>query len=174
MKKKQITDLSTGIILVAISVIILMFPTFKITNVKYILGISLILYTLVNFIKYIITHESKDKEGLYTALISLAIALIVFFSDMSKPKNLALTLFSFVILMVIMRIIKADYYHDRHNKMWMLEVVSLILFMLAGYLTCVNLYYSADIQIIVLGFFFFINGMFEIYDPIIIGYIRGR
>lgn len=174
MKKKQITDLSTGVILIAISVIILMLPTFKITNVKYILGISLIIYTIVNFIKYLITRESKDKEGIYTAIISLAIALIVFFSDMSRPKNLALTLFSFVILMVIMRTIKADYYHDRHNKMWVLEIVSLILFMLVGYLTCVNLYYSADIQVIVLGFFFFINGMLEIFDPIIVGYIRGR
>ena len=63
---------------------------------------------------------------------------------------------------------KGDYYNDRKNKMWIVEVISLVLFILAGLLTTMNLYYENDIQVLVLGYFFLIHGMLELFDPIVI------
>ena len=42
----------------------------------------------------------------------------------------------------------------------------LILFILTGVLTSINLYYTGDVQILVLGFFFLINGILELMDPL--------
>ena len=37
-----------------------------------------------------------------------------------------------------------------------------------GILTAINLNYNSDIQILMLGYFFFTNGILEFIDPIII------
>ena len=52
--------------------------------------------------------------------------------------------------------------------MWIIEVISLVLFILAGLLTTMNLYYENDIQVLVLGYFFLIHGILELFDPLII------
>ena len=44
--------------------------------------------------------------------------------------------------------------------------IYLILFILTGILATLNLYYTNDIQVLVLGFFFLINGILELMDPI--------
>ena len=52
--------------------------------------------------------------------------------------------------------------------MWIFEVICLVLFILTGLLTTMNLYYENDIQVLVLGYFFLIHGMLELFDPIVI------
>ena len=84
-----------------------------------------------------------------------------------SPWNLALVLFIWVILMSLTKLKESDYYHDRKNKLWVLNVVNLILFILVGILTSVNLFYTSDIQILIIGFFFLINGILELMDPIV-------
>ena len=79
---------------------------------------------------------------------------------------MALTLFIWVILMSLIKLKKTDYYNDRKNKMWVLRLITLMLFMLTGLLATINLYYTADVQILVLGFFFYIHGILELVDPI--------
>ena len=61
---------------------------------------------------------------------------------------------------------KADYYNDRHDSIWILKIVTLMLFILTGLLATINLYYEADVQILVLGFFFLVHGMLELFDPL--------
>ena len=70
--------------------------------------------------------------------------------------------------MSLIKLKKCDYYNDRHNKMWILKITTLGLFILTGIITCINLYYSNDIQLIILGFFFYIHGILEMIDPITI------
>ena len=42
----------------------------------------------------------------------------------------------------------------------------IVLFILSGLLCTINLYYEKSVQILVLGFFYFINGILEAIDPI--------
>ena len=74
--------------------------------------------------------------------------------------------------MSLIKLKKADYYNDRRNKTWILEVVTLILFILSGLLTTINLYYENDIQVLVLGYFYLIHGILELVDPLTI-YLTG-
>ena len=89
--------------------------------------------------------------------------------DINKvPWYLALCLLIWIILLSLIKLKKGDYYNDRKNKMWIFEVICLVLFILTGLLTTMNLYYENDIQVLVLGYFFLIHGLLELFDPIVI------
>ena len=167
MKKKQIVDLVTAIFLIICGSVLLVFPVFHFMEVKLIFLVVLGIYGMLNLIQYLLTKESKDYEGLFTTIASIITLVIVLLLDVDKtPWHLALSLFIWIILMSLIKLIKADYYHDRKNKIWILRVVTLGLFILTGILTTINFRYTSDVQVLVLGYFFFIHGILELVDPL--------
>ena len=169
MKKKQIVDLVVAIFLIVCGSIMLLFPLLNFVKVKVVFLGVLGFYAISNMVKYLLTRKSQDSEGLFTSIVSLIVLGIAFKLDIAKvPWYLALCLLIWIICLSLIKLKKSDYYNDRHNKAWILEVVSLILFILAGLLTTMNLYYENDIQILVLGYFFLIHGILELFDPLFV------
>ena len=167
VKKKQKVDIIIALFLILIGVILLLLPLFDFNDVRLLITIVFSLYTILNGLQFIITKESKDFEGLYSALASLVVLFInIFFDVIEKPKSLALLLLLWISLMAIVKLKKTDYYHDRKDRMWKLRIFNLGLFILTGFLTSINLAYSSDVQIIVIGFFMLIHGILELVDPI--------
>ena len=100
MKRKQIVDLITAVVLIILGSIILIFPLLKIINVKYIFMGVLTFYGIMNLIQYILTNESKDYEGLFTMIASIITLIILGLVNVeNNPLNLALTLFVWITLM---------------------------------------------------------------------------
>ena len=167
MKRKQIVDFIISISLILIGSILLIFPLLKVINVKYIFMGVLALYGTLNLIQFILTRKEKDYEGLLTVIASiLTLVLLGFLEIDNSPMNLALSLFAWIILMSLIKLKKCDYYHDRHKPIWIFRIVTLILFVLSGFLSVINLYYEAEVQVLVLGFFYFIHGILELVDPV--------
>lgn len=168
MKYKQKVETLTSLVLILIGTILLLCPLYKITDIKWINLIIFLSYAIINLLKFILTYKSKDYEGLFTCLASIvaAITSIVLKSEKSAI-NLSLTLMIWIILLSLIKLKKADYYHDRRDRMWKLNILMLGIFILCGLLTSINLYYEADVQVIVIGFFFMINGILEMFDPIV-------
>ena len=71
--------------------------------------------------------------------------------------TIVLVLMIWMGLMCLIKLKKADFYHDRENKMWILRVFILFAFLTSGLLTGLNLYYEASVQTIIVGFFFFVD-----------------
>ncbi len=167
MKRKQIVDLVTAVTLIIVGSLLLIFPLLKIINVKYIFMGVLSFYGVMNLIQYLLTTKSKDYEGLFTMIASIITLIILGLVNIEKnPLNLALTLFVWITLMSLIKLKKCDYYHDRHKKIYILRIITLILFVLTGLLCTINLYYEPQVQVLVLGFFYFIHGILELVDPI--------
>ena len=167
MNKKQKVELIISTFLILCGSIILVFPLFHFIKVKLIFMAVLLIYTILNLIKYILVRKTKDYEGLFTALASIVVLIIAYFLKIDEvPWYLALTLFIWIIFMSLIKLKKADYYNDRNSKNWISEVIMLILFILTGLLTTINLYYENDIQILVLGYFYLIHGILELVDPL--------
>lgn len=167
MNRKQIVDLAIAIFLILCGGVLLVFPLFHFVSIKPIFMGILGIYSILNLIQFFLTKEAKDYEGLFTAIASIITLIIAWRLNIAKvPWYLALTLFIWIILMSLIKMKKADYYNDRKNSVWILKIVTLILFILTGLLATINLYYEADVQILVLGFFFLIHGMLELVDPI--------
>ncbi len=169
MKKKQIVDLVIAVFLILGGSLLLVLPIFHFVNVKVIFMSILGVYGVLNLCQFLLTKEAKDYEGLFTTIASLITLIVVWRLDIAKtPWYLALSLFVWIIMMSLIKLKKADYYHDRHSTIWILRIIDLILFILTGLLATLNLYYEADIQVLVLGFFFLIHGMLELTDPLTI------
>lgn len=169
MKKKQMVDLITSVFLIICGSVLLTFPLFHFVKVKSIFIGVLIVYAILNMIKFILTFKSHDYEGLFTSLASIIVLIVSIYLDINKvPWYLALCLLIWIILLSLIKLKKSDYYNDRKNKMWIIEIICLALFILAGLLTTMNLYYENDIQVLVLGYFFLIHGILELFDPLII------
>ena len=175
MNRKQIVDLVIAVFLIICGAVLLIFPIFHFISVKPIFMAVLGIYGLLNLIQFLLTKEAKDYEGLFTTIASVITLIVAWRLDIAKvPWYLALTLFIWIIMMALIKMKKADYYNDRRNSVWILKVVTLILFVLTGLLTTINLYYEADIQVLVLGFFFLIHGMLELFDPLTIYLIEKK
>lgn len=168
MKKKQIVDLIIAIFLILCGSIILLFPLLHFIKVKIIFLGVLLIYIILNLVKFVLTFSYKDYEGLFTSIASIITFVIALNLDIAKiPWYLALSLLIWIVMLSLIKLKKSDYYNDRNNKMWIVKIISLVLFILVGLLTTMNLYYENDIQILILGFFFLIHGILEIFDPLI-------
>lgn len=175
MNKKQIVDIVTAIILILCGSILLIFPLFDFVNVKFIFMGILGIYAFMNLIQFLLTYKSKDYEGLLTTIASLIVLVVAWKLNISNiPWYLALSLFIWIILMSLIKLKKADYYNDRKNNVWILKIVTLTLFILSGLLATINLYYSNDVQILILGFFYLIHGILELLDPLTIYLIEKK
>ena len=167
MKKKEIVDLVVASMLVILGSIVLTFPLLNVTNIKYIFIGVLTFYGVMNLAQFLATSDSKDYEGLFTMLASMICLIVLGFLNIDgNPKNLALVMLMWIILMSLIKLKKCDYYHDRHKRIYILKLITLIIFVLIGLLTVINLYYDARVQILVLGYFYFIHGLLELVDPI--------
>lgn len=174
MGKRTLAEFITAWFLVLCGAIITVLPIFDYSNVKNIFIIIISIYGIIHLIKNFYTLDTKDYSGFSTSGASLFILILLMFLDINdSPWNLALVLFIWVILMSLIKLKESDYYHDRKSKLWVLNIINLILFILCGVLTSVNLYYTGDIQILVLGFFFLINGILELMDPLVT-YMLGK
>ena len=165
MKKKELVDLITGIFLMLLAGVILLLPTFKVNDLNFILKTIFGFYALIKAAQFILILKEKDVESLFTCLISLGAFISLYLID-ATTKNLVLVLIIWMGLMCLIKLKKADFYHDRENKMWILRVFILFAFLTSGLLTGLNLYYEASVQTIIVGFFFFINGILDVVDPI--------
>ena len=169
MKKKQKVDLSIAILLILIGIVLTILPKFNLTNINIILFIVMMIYATLNMVQYVLTKKSNDMEGLFTSLLSYTVGILgLTFNLFNNLLQMVLLLLAWIILMSLIKLKKCDYYNDCHNKMWILKITTLSLFILTGIITCINLYYSNDIQLIILGFFFYIHGILEMIDPITI------
>lgn len=165
MKKKELVDLVTGISLMLLAVVILLLPTFKFNDLGFILKMVFGFYSLVKITQFIFTIKYKDYESLYTCLISLGVLISLFLVNLTT-KSMVLILLIWMGLMCLIKLKKADFYHDRKNKMWCLRLFILFTFLTTGLLTGINLYYESSVQTIIIGFFFLINGILDVIDPI--------
>lgn len=167
MKRKQIVDFIIAVTLIIVGSLILTFPLLKIVNVKYIFVGVLAFYGIMNLTQFILTSKDKDYEGLFTMVASIVTLILLGFLEVdNNPMNLALTLFVWICIMSMIKLKKCDYYHDQNRPIWIFRIVTLILFILIGLLSVINLYYEAEVQILVLGFFYFIHGVLELVDPV--------
>ena len=164
MKKKEIVDLASNLILLILSFAILLFPIFKITNIKLILGLIFGFYAFIKLISFIFVLKSKDYENLYTSIISLGCFIAIFLINLTS-KNIALLLLVWALFMSLIKLKKADFYHDRKNKMWMLRILILLVFITISILTSMNLVFS-ELTTVLLGYYFLINSLLDTIDPL--------
>ena len=164
METKQKVDMTNSIFMMLIGMIIITISAFYDLKLELIIPITFGLYTVSNTIRFILNRKSKDYDGLHTALASIISLIVAIVIGMTTPKKLFIVLMVWTILISLTKLKKADYYHDRRDRMWKLRLFTLITFIITSIITCINLA-NTNITLII-GFYFLINGLLETFDPI--------
>ena len=121
----------------------------------------------VSLIHFIFSHDYEGFDKLYIAIGSIISSLLIAVLNVeSMPSNIALVLFVWVIINSLVRIKKCKFVNDDNKKMGTLRFVALVLFILLGLLTVINLYNLTHFQIIIIGFYCFMNGAIDLFVPI--------
>lgn len=167
MERKTKVEFISSWAIVIVGAILMVLPLFGVVEVEKVFLGTMLAYVIINVLKNYLTIVAKDYTGFLSAGASLiVIILMIFLKIEDSPWNLALTLFIWIIMMSLIKLKKSDYYNDRKNKLWKLNVINLILFIISGVLTTLNLNYTGDVQIIILGAFLLINGILELMTPL--------
>lgn len=163
---KDIVRLISSGTLLLLGLLLFIIPLLKYFKPCTILYIVFVIYSGIKLIEYIITKEKYDNEDLYVSIASILVAISGFkFGNYPNTSMvLAITLFSWVGIMAIIKIIKMDFYHDRKNGMFYVSLICFSLFLLIGFITCINLYYNEAVDIVILGFFFIFNGLLSLME----------
>lgn len=164
-KLRNKLNIGVSIILILLGIFLLIFPWFGKTAPNKLLYLLFSIYGGIKIIEYILTRNEKDYEDLYTGIACVLAATSGFkFSSYSTAMVLSLTLVSWIGIMAIIKLIKLDYYHDRENKMFYVNLITFSLFLLLGLLTSINLYFELTVQTLILGFFFVVNGLLNLAE----------
>ncbi len=173
MKKKEIVDLISSISLMLLASVIMLFPLFNIDNVKLVLTILFGFYTLIKLSSFLLIIKEKDYESLFIGGVSLAGLIAIYYISLST-KNLALILLVWLGVASLIKLKKADFYHDRDNKMWILRLFILFVFLTTGLIFSLNLMYDSSVQILIIGSFFLINSLLDAIDPLVTYLMRSN
>lgn len=169
--KKYMLEIIVAVILLLTGASMLFLPFIGVTNCKIVLRITYGIISLVYLIWFIKRPKDKDFESLFSFLASFITLLLCIFLK-NNPSNLALILLLYVMMLSLTRLKKADFYHDRRNRMWQINLITLAILILTGLLSSINLYYQSAVQILVFGYFFLINGILELVDPLVL-FLKG-
>ena len=166
IKLRDKTNIIVSFVLVFIGIAMLILPFLGFMEPNVLLYVVFSIYALVKIIEVIIVKSKNgDYEDIFTAIACALAAVSGFkFINYDPVKVLSITLASWVGIMSIIKLIKLDYYHDRENGMFYVNLVSFSMFLLLGLLTSINLYFNETVQILMLGFFFVINGLLNLAE----------
>ena len=167
MKKKQKVDSFVGVIILLIGILYLLFPLYHINDLKMINIIMFSIIGIASLVQFFMNKNSKEYSGLFNFGASITFIILMLVFDISKPKNLSICILAWVALEAIIKFKKSDYYNDKRDRMWKINLVMLAIFIIAGILASINLRYNEEVRMIVFGFRIFIDGILEIMDPVV-------
>lgn len=164
-------DMLCASFLILNGIFLLICPLFSWMNFELLFVGTLFFYAFMNALEYFWNLKSKDYTSAFTCLASLAVAIGAYFMHaVDTPKYLAIAILIWTMFLGLIKLKKADMYHDKKSKLWTVQIVFMVLFILAGILTSINFLYGIETQILVFGYFIFIAGVFEFLDPLF-GYL---
>ena len=166
IKLRDKTNLIVSGILLLMGLLMLILPFLGFMQPNILLYVVFSIYALIKIIEVVITKNyGGDNEDIYTAIACSLAAISGFkYINYDPPMVLSITLASWVGIMSIIKLIKLDYYHDKENGMLYVNLVTFSMFLLLGLLTSINLYFNETVQVLMLVFFFVINGLLNLAE----------
>lgn len=129
--------------------------------------VVMLLYFGCEFTNYLLTRKVTGMNSLYISLACL-IASVSGLKYMSEPTNmvLSITLAGWMVIMVIIKLIRIEELRKDLNNSVFINIFSMSLFILLGFLVITNLYRGISNECMMLGFFFVANGVLNIIETI--------
>ena len=129
--------------------------------------VVMLLYFGAEFTNYLLTRKITGMNSLYISLVSL-IASVSGLKYMNEPSNivLSITLAGWMVIMIIIKLIRIEDLRKELNNSAFINIFSMSLFILLGFLVVTNLYNGISNECFILGFFFTANGVLNLIENI--------
>lgn len=129
--------------------------------------VAMLLYFGLEFTNYLLTRKITGLNSLYISLVCL-MASVSGLKYMNEPTNLVLsiTLISWMVIMVVIKLIRIEDLRNQNNYSVFINLFTLSMFILLGFLVNTNLYLEMSNACLMLGFFFTANGILNIIEMI--------
>ena len=129
--------------------------------------IVMLLYFGAEFTNYLLTRKNTGMHSLYVSLVSL-IASVSGLKYMDEATNMVLsvTLAGWMVMMIIIKLIRIEDLRNKLNNSVFINIFSMSLFILLGFLVITNLYKGISNECFILGFFFTANGVLNLIENI--------
>ena len=127
---------------------------------------------LARLISFIFNYHDKKYENIISFCSSLG-ALISSLYIILIPKNIVLIFLIWLGINSIIKLKKADRYHDKKDKMWLFSIFNLFIFITIGIIISLSINYPSDIIIKFICLFFIINSIMDLLDSFVLYLKRG-
>lgn len=167
VKTKNIILIITSILVLLIGVSFFFNNYITFINGCEIFYVVMLLYFGCEFTNYLLTRKVTGMNSLYISLACL-IASVSGLKYMSEPTNmvLSITLAGWMIIMVVIKLIRIEELRKELNNSVFINIFSMSLFILLGFLVITNLYKGISNESMMLGFFFVANGVLNIIETL--------
>ena len=161
MKKNVLSLLLTNISLFIGGALVFIF----VKNLKLALCSLFAAIALLKFIN-LLNIDSKDHEDLWASVLAMIAFIALFYFDL-LTKNIILIFLIWLGLMSLVKLKKADYYHDKKDKMWIFKIFTLFVMLGLGLVISLNLQ-TNDVNVKLFALFFMFNSVIDALEPLII------
>lgn len=167
VKTKNIILIITSILILLIGISFFFNKYITFFKGNEIFYVAMLLYFGCEFTNYLLTRNLTGMNSLYISL-SCLIASVSGLKYMNEPSNmvLSITLAGWMIIMVIIKLIKIEELRDKMNYSIFINIFTMSLFILLGFLVITNLYIGISNECLMLGFFFVTNGILNIIETL--------
>lgn len=167
IKSKNIVLIITSILILLLGISFFFNDFIKIIDGCEIFYIIMLLYFGAEFTNYLLTRKITGMHSLYISLVSL-IASVSGLKYMNEPSNmvLSITLAGWMVIMIIIKLIRIEDLRKELNNSVFINIFSMSLFILLGFLVVTNLYNGISNECFILGFFFTANGVLNLIENI--------
>ena len=132
-------------------------------------------YGALHLLRYLFSENKKEYNPLLEGILGVLFSCVgIFYNYVEDPQNFSFAILLYALLLCFIKLKKADYFHDRKSKFWLIEVASLIFFLLLSILISMNLKFSENVLFIILGFYSFFIGVFEFFEILFFQLTKGK
>ena len=129
--------------------------------------IVMLIYFGLEFSNYLLTKEITNMDYLYKSLAYIIASVSgLLYMDQKSSLVIGYTLVGWFIMMIVIKLIRIEDLRDNLNNGVFVNIFSMSLFILLGFLILTNIFTGITNQSLILGFFFTANGVINLVENI--------
>ena len=166
-KSKNIVIIVTSILTLLIGVSFFFNKYVRFFDGNEIFYVAMLLFFGLDFINYILTRKFTGVDYLYKSLASIIASVSgLLYIDEQASLVIGYTLVGWLIIMLVIKLIKIEELRDNLNPLVFVNIFTMSLFILLGFLVSTNIFLEISNIPLLLGFFFTINGIINMIENV--------
>ena len=167
LRTKNMILIITSIALLIIGILFFIEDYIVFIDGDKIFYIVMLLYFGLEFTNYLLTKKMTGMNSLYISLVSLMASVSgLLYGNKDTSLVITITLGCWIIAMLIIKLIRIENLRNNLNISVFVNLFTMSMFILLGFLTLVNIYKEISNMTMMLGFFFVVYGVLNLIETI--------